>query len=288
MSSNRRIDAELWVPTKDSEKTLHATLASVRALDPAPQRVRIVDGGSSDDTDEIAQSFDIDVVNQGNARGLSGGRNVALRKTDTTYLAFVDDDVQPRPDWLGCLVEELDTHNAGAATAPIRHYPTTVAERWGVERLQFNDPGDERVTDRIPGANGVYRVSAVREIGGWDEENYPFGGEDVNLSRRLREAHALRYVPETYVIHEPVSGIEPVIKLWHWHTQNGPPENVPHLLLRAVEHLSKSFKYIFQDLRRGHLEFFPFDLAVAPVHMYLDFSGYYEALDGDNQSTISD
>lgn len=274
MDDNRATDAELWVPTKNSEKTLHATLASIRALDPAPRCVRIVDGGSSDDTNEIAQSFGIEVVSQGDARGLSGGRNVALRETDATYIAFVDDDVQPRPDWLGRLVEELETHDAGAATAPIRHYPTTITERWGVQRLQFNDPGDERTTHRIPGANGVYRVSAVREIGGWDEENYPFGGEDVSLSRRLRRSHTLRHVPETYVIHETAGGLEPMIKLWHWHTQNGPPEDVPRLLFRAAGHVLKSLKYTSQDLRHGRPEFSVLNAMVAPVHIYLDVTGY--------------
>lgn len=269
------LDVELWIPTKNSEKSLHATLAAARALDPKPKRVRIIDGGSSDDTSEIADSFDVEIVDQGNTRGLSGGRNVALELTTTEYIAFVDDDIQSRPDWLGSLVDELEATGAAAATAPIQHYPTTLTERWGVKRLEFNDPGNDRETHRIPGANGVYRVSALESIGGWDPEGYPFGGEDVDLSRRLRVSHELRHVPETCVVHVPAGGIEPMIKLWHWHTQGGPPNSIPALLPRALEHVGKSIKYLYSDITSESIGFYILDLAVAPIHTYLDCKGYF-------------
>jgi hypothetical protein len=75
----------------------------------------VVDDGSSDDTGEVVETFDdarIRYVRIAN-RGLSGARNVGLNLAVGTYVAFLDDDDRPDPDWLAELVSAL------AATSPV-------------------------------------------------------------------------------------------------------------------------------------------------------------------------
>jgi len=270
-----RSDVSLWIPTLNSEATLTGTLAAVRSLDPEPVSVRIIDGGSSDDTHQIAERFGISAVPQGESIGLAGARNIALNRTETKYIAFIDSDVRPVPNWLDTLSTELEQENVAAATAPIKQYPRTASERWSVRRLSFHEPNEPGTTHRIPGANGIYETNVLRDIGGWDPENFPMGGEDVYLSRQLRRHHSLRFNSDTFVIHTPHAGLDAVTQLWEWHTQGDGPESLPELGYRIIRHLGKSGKYSIEDIYENDISSIPWSLAVAPVHIGKDLSCFH-------------
>ena len=73
----------------------------------------VVDDGSSDQTAEVASSYDLRLVQQPN-RGPAAARNAGLRLARGEYIAILDaDDVWP-VDRLSCLVAAL-SHGAGIA-----------------------------------------------------------------------------------------------------------------------------------------------------------------------------
>ncbi len=74
--------------------------------------ILVVDDGSTDNTSEIAHTFDdprISYLYQDN-RGLSGARNTGIRYSSGKYLTFLDSDDLFLPDKLNLLTDELENH----------------------------------------------------------------------------------------------------------------------------------------------------------------------------------
>jgi len=260
----------LCVPTLDAAETLDTTLNAVARLDPGPAETVVVDGGSTDGTRGIAESYGVPVLDQGPARGLSGARNVALRHCETGYLAMIDSDVVPAPDWLGRIVGCIEEHDAAAATAEVRHDASRTSERWAAHRMDLSPVRTPGTTPIIPGANGCYRTAALRDVGGWNEA-YPFANEDVAVSRQLRDAgYDLRYTDRTYVVHIPPAGVDALHQLWRWHRPEGRPGTVATFGGRAAENFAKGGRYAAESLGRGRPGHALIDLAIGPLHTYWD------------------
>ena len=263
-------EVTLCVPTFNSSSTVGDTLAAVKDLDPSPFEVFVVDGGSSDGTLEIVRSYNIYIINQGDAPGLSGARNVALDRCETEYLAMIDSDVVPASDWLGVVVSELQKHSCAATTAGIRHITPTLSARWAADRMDLSPTSEPGPTDIIPGANGCYRVDSLNDVGGWDE-SYPFANEDLAISDRLQKAgYELRYTEDTYVEHRSPQGLNAVYQLWRWHRPEGKPNTVGEVIKRAVENTGKSVLYSIEHIKDGYWSFVLLDLSIVPLHAYWD------------------
>ena len=70
----------------------------------------------------------------------------------------------------------------------------------------------------VPGCNSVYRRTALLDVGGFDPDFFE-GGEDVDISRRLRaKGYLLDYVPDLTVYHKPRETLAGYLK---WNVQVG-------------------------------------------------------------------
>jgi len=109
--------------------------------------------------------------------GLSNARNVATREARAPLIAYVDDDAIPEPDWLLRLLEAFDTLGdeyvgIGGKILPIFSAPRP---EWLSDKLlgyvSVVDLGDEtrglQPKEWVAGANIAYRVSALRQAGGF-------------------------------------------------------------------------------------------------------------------------
>ena len=115
---------------------LAATLDSLLASDLGDVRVRVLDNGSTDHTDEVVHRF-ADRFGTDRAKsvtmpvnvGAPAARNwlMALPETrDSDFTAFIDDDISLPPDWMNRL---------GAA---VQRYPD--AGGWGCKVVDFDGP----------------------------------------------------------------------------------------------------------------------------------------------------
>lgn len=109
--------------------------------------------------------------------GLSNARNVAAREARTPLIAYVDDDAIPEPDWLSQMLEAFDTLGEEYAGVGGKILPIFSAPRpqWLSDKLlgyvSVVDLGDEtralQPKEWVAGANIAYRVSALRQAGGF-------------------------------------------------------------------------------------------------------------------------
>lgn len=129
-----------------------------------------------------------------------------------SYLAFIDDDAYPTPDWLHVAHEYLTAHpNVGAVGGPAMT-PKTDPLWARVSGAVFLSPlsggfperyvprPPERIVDDWPSVNLIVRRSVFFEAGGYDSAFWP--GEDTKLCRDIiAKGHTIVYLPEMLVHH---------------------------------------------------------------------------------------
>ncbi|APU17338.1 Glycosyl transferase family 2 [Actinoalloteichus sp. GBA129-24] len=126
-----------------------------------PHRALVVDNASTDGTRELlAQHPSTPVVlRTATNLGYAGGLAVALRQVHTPFVAWLNDDAAPEPDWLAELERALDeTPTAAAATATLIA-PDGSVQSSGV-RLTAQGYGFDRNTEPPDGAEAPESVAS--------------------------------------------------------------------------------------------------------------------------------
>ena len=156
--------------------------------------VWVVDNASRDGSRELlARDFPwVRVLANGRNDGFAGGNNVALREVESPYVALLNNDARPEPDWLRRLLEpfgEPGGERLGAATSKIVFLPRFLTLQVATQGFV---PGG--LDPRELGAR-VYRVTVdgedVTEHVLWDRLAYGPEGEGEGRFRWIRPAGEL-------------------------------------------------------------------------------------------------
>jgi GT2 family glycosyltransferase len=154
----------------------------------------VVDNASSDGSLELlADEFPwVRVIANGRNDGFAGGNNVALREVSTPFVALVNNDARPEPDWLRRLLEPFSEPGAerlGAVSGKIVFLPRFLA-------VELATPGflPGTLDTRELGVR-VYRVEVdgadVTERVLWDRAAYGPEGEGPGRFRWTRPSGLL-------------------------------------------------------------------------------------------------
>ena len=196
-----------------------AALAALRELRWPRERLEVivVDNASGDGSVErIAKEHpEVEVLALDQNRGFGAGCNAGAEVATGQYLAFLNNDARPDPEWVAAATAVLDRDGSVACVA------SKVLD-WDGELVDFVDAGlgfyghgfkvhagepDSPAYDReadvlfASGAAMVARASTFREVGGFDERYFLFF-EDVDLGWRLwLLGHRVRYVPASLTFH---------------------------------------------------------------------------------------
>ncbi|MEU6393212.1 glycosyltransferase [Streptomyces sp. NPDC046939] len=194
------------VITQDRRPELLRTLRILRDLPERPHVV-VTDNGSRDGTAQaVARLFpEVELLRPGRNLG-AVGRNLAVRRVRTPYVAFCDDDTWWDPGSLRRAADLLDAYPALAAvTARI------VVEPSGEEDPVVAELRDSPLTgpDWLPGpalgsflaAATVIRVDAFEAAGGFHPGLFLGGEEELLATDLLTRGHWLAYVPELTIHH---------------------------------------------------------------------------------------
>jgi GT2 family glycosyltransferase len=154
----------------------------------------VVDNASTDGSLELlADEFPwVRVIANGRNDGFAGGNNVALREVSTPFVALVNNDARPEPDWLRRLLEPFSEPGAerlGAVSGKIVFLPRFLA-------VELATPGflPGTLDTRELGVR-VYRVEVdgadVTERVLWDRAAYGPEGEGPGRFRWTRPSGLL-------------------------------------------------------------------------------------------------
>ena len=141
--------------------------------------------------------------------GPARARNLGWRTARSEWIAFLDDDVVPDPDWYERLADDLTG------------LPSDVAGSQGQVRVPL--PGDRRPTDWERGTAGLatsswitadlaYRRSALAAVGGFDERFPRAFREDSDLALRIMDTGARLVRGQRWTTH-PVRPVDRWVSL---------------------------------------------------------------------------
>ena len=233
-------DIAAVVVAYQSAATIDECLSRLRAAQGVAQ-VRVVDNGSQDGTLEIVQrhaAADARVRFVGNPDnpGFAVACNQGARDCDAPWLAFVNPDCLVETDTLSRLYAHAQrltrevllgadlVDESGARDAAARRRDPDFGAMLGSRSARSLDlPADDlqslQPVDAVSGALMLMPRALFDRIGGFDE-NYRLHAEDLDLSRRAREAGAaIAVANDVRVVH--VRGVssqsKPLFVEWHKH-----------------------------------------------------------------------
>lgn len=182
-----------------------------------PGHVLVVDNASSDESATSTEAFKNVTVRRMKANlGFAAGNNRALAECSTEFVALLNPDAFPEPDWLERLFAAADACPDVAAFGSRQlcqgspevldgigdsYHLSGLAwrDRHGV-RQQASDLVQREIFSPCAAA-ALYRRQALVDVGGFDEDYFCYV-EDVDLGFRLRLAyHKAMYVPDAVVQH---------------------------------------------------------------------------------------
>lgn len=206
---------------------LPACIAALRAQTFRDFEIVVVDNASSDGSAEwLAAQPDVRVIRNENNLGFAAACNQGIRAGNASFVALLNDDAQPEPQWLASLVRAmqhpqsliptLQSLRVGACASLMlfADRPDVVqsagiamdraAIAWDRLRGYPADSAEAQQPREVFGASGgacLYRRAMLDEVGLFDERFFAYL-EDVDLAWRAQRAGwRCLYVPQARVLH---------------------------------------------------------------------------------------
>jgi glycosyltransferase involved in cell wall biosynthesis len=194
-------DVTVVIPSRNgvSRGFIGSCLASVRAQTRPARRVMVViDNGTTDGTAQYLRAAwpEVEVlINPG--RGLSSARNCAIQRTDTEFIALLDDDDEFLPEKLARLAGYMEAHgDAGMVFTPVTLIDPDGRAR-GISassRVGLTYPESLLGNDFMPPSAAVIRRRSLLDAGLFEEACGLC--EDYELFIRLSRTCRIAYVDE--------------------------------------------------------------------------------------------
>ena len=251
----RTIDVSVCIAHWNARDYLRDCLASLEQSHPGLEvETIVVDNGSTDGSAEMVRDEfpGVRLIRNAENFGFARACNQAARVAGGEYLFFLNNDTVLAPGATRELFDYLDARpevgmagprliggdgqtqtswRGGASLKALLH--RTLWLRWtGLWAGHYRRyrrgglaPGEgARAVEALLGAAVMIRRDRFRRLGGWDEK-FPFGGEDLDLSRRVNREAMVTYVPSAEVTHfgrvssrRNIGWVVPAVALGHVHS----------------------------------------------------------------------
>lgn len=138
------------------------------------------------------QPYDELIVEIGHT-SLSKGRNVALKKVQTSHVLFLDDDVSLAPNTIAKGREQMEAQSV----------------EYGQSKIVG---GIENSPNKFIGAAQWWHVESLQKLGGFDED-FPFFNEDLVMGHVAEQAHFERgFFDRSFVFHYGLGNFEKLVE----------------------------------------------------------------------------
>ena len=196
------IEASIVVPNSNRRDALIACLHALAGQRMDRFEVILVDNGSRDDSVEQARRIfpELRTIARDRPLGFAAAANLGLEVAQGAYVAMLNNDAEPDPEWLETMLETLDRDRGFgfAASRVVRRDRPDVLDSFGeglsLSCFPFQIGNGVSSSAHLreplevlgaPATAAVYRRDLLRDVGGFDEG---FGSylEDLDLSLRAQ------------------------------------------------------------------------------------------------------
>ncbi|MDC0288448.1 glycosyltransferase family 2 protein [Rubripirellula sp.] len=209
----------------NSAKTISkclSTLVDNSPANPGPERIIVVDNGSTDDSCKLIQSFmkrhsHIGLISLNTNHGTTYSRNKALDLVDTETVLILDSDAYMPSVALTIMRERLATADNVGIVAPRLEYPDgryqlstdqfpTAIQKlkryFFLRAMESSSGAPSSTVDYAISAVWLLRTKTMRAVGNFDEKIF-YSPEDVDYCMRVWKAgYQIVYEPAAVVVHD--------------------------------------------------------------------------------------
>jgi glucosyl-dolichyl phosphate glucuronosyltransferase len=220
------VDVTVCICTHNRPSYVRDCLDGLRQQNTDPEHFEILIVDSASDAGASAEIAGL-VATVNNARmlrvehpGVSLARNVGADAADSDYIAYIDDDAIPEPDWIARILDVVREFRPALVGGRILPQWETPLPGWWPARLrgiltiiEAEGQGEYRTADLPAGmepyaANMIVHLPALRAVGGFVQSSGRVGktllsDEEVDLAWRLQAAgYSARYDSRIVVRHQ--------------------------------------------------------------------------------------
>lgn len=191
------------------DKLMHQTIK--------PERIFVVDNASTDASiSDLNLPENVTLLPMEANVGFARGNNQALSLCSTQYVALLNPDAFPEPDWMENLVAAAENFpniavfGSQQLCADNPQIVDGIGDVYHISGLAWRKGFNEKISNvslesepifSACAAAVLFRRSVLDDVGGFDEDFFCYM-EDVDLGFRLRLAgYGAMYVPESLVLH---------------------------------------------------------------------------------------
>lgn len=210
------------VPVFNAERTIGNLLDSLMKVDYDKDKLEIilVDGGSTDKTQEIIQSYPVKLVVE-KKRGLNVARNTGVKNSSGEIVLFTDSDCVVPKDWIRQIVKNFRDKEIGCVGGSVSRYEDAFLSRYADESIMpvLRRFKRRRILENVEppmnypaGCNMAFRRDVFNKVGEFDEEIHYGFDEDELIERACNAGYKMILDPEVLVRHKHRTTLKGLLK----------------------------------------------------------------------------
>lgn len=207
----------LYIPCYNASKTLKKCLSSVMLQKYPFDEVIVVDDGSTDNTAEIAKTYDVTLIEHTQNKGLAEARNTGVSAAKNEFVASIDADVVLEKDWLLQIDKYFSADRFAGVSGRLEETQEDVFSLWRKHNMTQHWGDTARFVPFMYGAVSVFNKKVLLEAGLYNPK-YKSNYEDYDICRRLKESgHKFFYIPYAKASHLKEDNLASLLdSFWNW------------------------------------------------------------------------
>lgn len=212
MNMMRSLRISVIIPAYNASRTLAECLSALQkqTIPRSDYEIIIVDDGSTDNTVSIADSFDVNVIQQAHA-GPALARNLGVSHAKGELILFTDSDCIASPDFIEQMTKPFSDPNVVGVKGAYRSRQREVWARFA--QIEFEERYSKLARsssiDFVDSHAAAFRKQVFLEVGGFDPHFPVANNEDVDLSYKIaRIGYKMVFNPEAIIFHYHPAGMK--------------------------------------------------------------------------------
>ncbi|PIR46850.1 MAG: glycosyl transferase family 2 [Candidatus Vogelbacteria bacterium CG10_big_fil_rev_8_21_14_0_10_45_14] len=197
---NEMSSVSLIIPAYNEEKYISECLKyALLEANGSFLEVIVIDNASTDETSNIARTFEGVRVVREDEKGLTKARQRGFLEAKGDILAYIDADTRMPSGWFAKVQKTFQENRAvGAVSGPYIYHDIPKFQQWIVKYFWWYTlaiPIYKLIGYMIIGGNFAIRRDVLSKMGGFDT-SIEFYGEDTDIARRASKFCKVKFMPK--------------------------------------------------------------------------------------------